>query len=182
MSDPIPADLDDISTPELEEMQAQITTVLARRWAAEAAPARALEVQAEAAVELDQIAVGWRRLHGGIGTPDEPVPWVAPTGAHDSWPRNSWVTHASAVWHNTHPVNSWEPGTTGSRWVRQDDPDPDTGHIAWAVGQDVKVGDERTHDGRLWRAKLDHQTHAGWAPSIHTHAVWADLGPYEEDA
>lgn len=49
--------------------------------------------------------------------------------------------------------------------------------IAWAVGQQVEVGDQRTHGGRVWTAKLAHTTHAGWAPSAATHAVWTDSGP-----
>ena len=53
--------------------------------------------------------------------------------------------------------------------------DPETGEeqiIAWGVGQEVQPGDLRTHDGKTWRAKIDHVTHAGWPPSPATHTVW----------
>ena len=31
-----------------------------------------------------------------------------------------------------------------------------------------------THNGKTWRAKVAHTTHAGWAPSAATHAVWTE--------
>ena len=31
-----------------------------------------------------------------------------------------------------------------------------------------------SHNGKVWRAKMAHTTHAGWAPSAATHAVWAE--------
>ena len=40
----------------------------------------------------------------------------------------------------------------------------------------VSAGDQRTHGGRVWTAKLAHTTHEGWAPSAATHAVWTDSG------
>lgn len=174
-------DLTGLSTTDLEAVRDEATRLLAAAWAVETAQDRAAAVQEEAREALDQIARGWRQGHDGIGSEDDPVAWVAPTGAHDVWPRGSWVVLDGVAWHNPdHPANSWRPGDVGSPWVRQDDPDPDTGHIAWAVGQDVTPGDERTHDGRLWRCKVAHVSHEGWAPSIHTHAVWTDLGPLED--
>lgn len=174
-------DLTGLTTAELEAVRDQVNALLAVAWAVETAQDRAAAVQEEAREALDQIARGWRQGRDGIGSEGDPVAWVAPTGAHDVWPRGSWVVLDGVAWHNPdHPANAWRPGDVGSPWVRQDDPDPDSGHIAWAVGQDVKTGDERTHDGQLWRAKLDHQTHSGWAPSPAAHAVWTDLGPLED--
>lgn len=50
---------------------------------------------------------------------------------------------------------------------------PESGEIiAWDIGQAVQPGDLRTHDGQTWRAKIDHVTHEGWAPSPAAHAVW----------
>ena len=40
------------------------------------------------------------------------------------------------------------------------------------AGQEVQPGDLRTHDGKTWRAKIDHVTHAWWPPSPATHTVW----------
>lgn len=96
-------------------------------------------------------------------------------------------------------LNSWEPGTLGFDgriWEVIDTPEtetetPETGepstsetnsddvpsHKEWAVNLTVRTGEEYTHDGHLWRAKLDHTTHAGWIPSAATYAVWEDLGP-----
>ena len=96
-------------------------------------------------------------------------------------------------------LNSWEPGTLGFDgriWEVIDTPEtetetPETGepstsetnsddvpsHKEWAVNLTVRTGEEYTHDGHLWRVKLDHTTHAGWIPSAATYAVWEDLGP-----
>lgn len=67
--------------------------------------------------------------------------------------------------------NVWEPGTYG--WTEKGQT-PAPGPQAWAVGQVVAVGDLRSHGGKVWRAKVAHTTHAGWAPSAATHAVWAE--------
>lgn len=91
-------------------------------------------------------------------------------------------------------LNVWEPGSPGideRYWVEDEaevsgteenptsetNPSSDSGHREWAVGLSVKTGEEYAHDGHLWRAKLDHTTHAGWIPSAATYAVWEDLGP-----
>lgn len=112
------------------------------------------------------------------------------------------IRHGGKVWRDVldptgDKLNVWEPGSPGideRYWVEdgtgQDDgtggetapssvesSDSDSGHKEWAVGLSVKTGEEYTHDGHLWRAKLDHTTHAGWIPSAATYAVWEDLGP-----
>ena len=51
---------------------------------------------------------------------------------------------------------------TAKPWV-----DPGTDHSAM-----YRQGAHVTHDGKTWRAKIDHVTHAGWTPSLATHAVW----------
>ena len=33
---------------------------------------------------------------------------------------------------------------------------------AWAIGQSVAVGDLRSHNGKVWKAKVAHVTHEGW--------------------
>lgn len=112
------------------------------------------------------------------------------------------IRHGGKVWRDVldptgDKLNVWEPGSPGideRYWVEdgtgQDDgtggetapssvesSGSDSGHKEWAVGLSVKTGEEYTHDGHLWRAKLDHTTHAGWIPSAATYAVWEDLGP-----
>ena len=73
-------------------------------------------------------------------------------------------------------LNIWEPGVFG--WVRKDGtpvPEPEPEIVAWAVGQSVAVGDLRSHDGKVWRAKIAHTTHAGWPPGPATYAVWEEV-------
>lgn len=106
-------------------------------------------------------------------------PWADPGTDHSlMYRQGAYVTYEGRTWLNTHPhLNHWPPGTLNSGWIDVTPApiDEDTGEpqiIAWGVGQDIKVGDLRTHDGKTWRAKIDHVTHEGWAPSPATHAVW----------
>lgn len=107
--------------------------------------------------------------------------------------------HNGKVWRDVldptgDKLNVWEPGSPGideRYWVEDEAevsgteenptsetyPSSDSEHKEWAVGLSVKTGEEYAHDGHLWRAKLDHTTHAGWIPSAATYAVWEDLGP-----
>lgn len=108
--------------------------------------------------------------------------------------------HGGKVWRDVldptgDTLNVWEPGSEGideRYWVEETEPEtPETGetstsetysgdvpsHKEWAVNLTVRTGEEYSHDGHLWRAKLDHTTHAGWIPSAATYAVWEDLGP-----
>lgn len=111
--------------------------------------------------------------------------------------------HNGKVWRDVldptgDKLNVWEPGSPGvdeRYWVEDEtgqendgtgsetapspveSSDSDSRHKEWAVGLSVKTGEEYAHDGHLWRAKLDHTTHAGWIPSAATYAVWEDLGP-----
>lgn len=171
-------DLSGYGVDELEAIQDDVTQRLVDAYAAGSAEERAAEEEERHLQRLGGIAAAWRRRHGGIGSPEDPVPWVMPEGSHDVWPAGSWVTHDGVTYTTQHHANSWEPGTPNSQWVRQDEPDED-GLIPWAAGQWVEVDDLRTHDGRIWRAKQDHETHVGWEPSIHTHAVWEDMGPVD---
>lgn len=113
---------------------------------------------------------------------DTAQPWVNPGTDHARMYRQGdYVTHNGKTWLSRHPfLNHWEPGSAGVDgriWldVTPAPIDEETGEpqiIAWGVGQDIKVGDLRTHDGQTWRAKVDHVTHEGWVPSPATHAVW----------
>lgn len=71
-------------------------------------------------------------------------------------------------------MNVWTPGDLNAPWelVVAEGTEP-----AWESGISVTVGMVVTHNGHRWEARLAHTTHAGWEPSINTHAVWTDLGP-----
>ena len=171
-------DVTQLTTEELAALRDAVAVELGNRWAAESAQERAEAEEVEHAQRMDRIAASWWAAHGGAGTQDEPVPWTSPQGPHRVYPLGAVVAHGGKVWRNDHPANSWEPGTTGAMWVDITPTEP--GEIpAWGVGQDVKVGDLRTHDGQVWRCKLAHVTHEGWPPSVHTHAVW-EPAPEEE--
>jgi hypothetical protein len=109
--------------------------------------------------------------------------WQSPSSPADVYPKDYIVEHGGKVWKNTHPFNSWEPGTTNSQWIEvipEPPTDPDTGEpgiVEWGVGQDVAVGDIRSYAGNKWEAKIAHVTHDGWPPGPDTYAVWLDLGP-----
>ena len=106
------------------------------------------------------------------------------------WPAGGLLLDGGKVWRNitTVPLTTAPSGFPGvpSQWDRlfvevvlspDPDPDPEPGILAWAVGQQVEVGDQRTHNGRVWTAKLAHTTHSGWEPSASAYAVWTDSGP-----
>lgn len=110
---------------------------------------------------------------------DTAKPWQDPGTDHSlMYRQGAYVTHEGKTWLNTHPsLNHWSPGTLNSGWIDVTPApiDEETGEeqiIAWDIGQAVKVGDLRTHDGKTWRCKTAHTTHAGWPPSAATHAVW----------
>ena len=112
----------------------------------------------------------------GVGTA---VPWADPGTDHSAMYRQgAYVTHEGKTWLNTHPhLNHWEPGTLNGGWIDVtpapiDEETVESQIIAWGVGQEVQPGDLRAHDGKTWRAKVEHVTHAGWSPSSATHAVW----------
>lgn len=122
--------------------------------------------------------------------PDAEVPATVPTMADYAgiWPAGQLLSDGGKIWRNatTVPLTTPPSGFPGapSQWTRlfvehggAIDPEPEPGVLAWAVGQQVEVGDKRTHGGRVWTAKLAHTTHAGWPPSAAARAVWTDSGP-----
>lgn len=164
---------------------------------AEADTAQALA--AEQTARLDDLAArvaaleAWRASLAAAepDAPDAPT-WdqLQPPGW---WLHNGLLSDGGKTWRNvsgtviTTPPSGFPDG--GAPWVGRlfvevagdtdpdPDPEPEPGILAWAVGQQVEEGDKRTHNGRVWTAKLDHTTHAGWAPSAATYAVWTDSGP-----
>ena len=114
------------------------------------------------------------------GDPYQPV-----TGTHDAYPPGSIVEGNAGEYHRSTAWASHTPGTTGAPWERVwPDGDgwtttpPATGPLVWAVGIAAVAGETvLSHEGRLWRCKVTHVTHAGWVPSAATYAVWTDIGP-----
>lgn len=110
------------------------------------------------------------------------APWTDPGTDHSAMYRQgAYVVHQGKTWLSRHPgLNSWEPGAPGVDgriWLDVSPPpiDEETGEeqiIEWGVGQEVRPGDLRTHDGQTWECILAHTTHEGWPPGPDTHTVW----------
>ena len=145
------------------------------------------------AAKLDSIEERLARIEAHLWPPVDPdadVPATVPTMADYAgiWPAGQLLSDGGKVWRNVTgvPLTTAPSGFPGapSQWTRMfvehggaPEPEPGPGILAWEVGQQVEVGDKRTHGGRVWTAKLTHTTHEGWAPSAATHAVWTDSGP-----
>ena len=166
-------DLDHLTTltdAEARDLLAAVYAEVQRRDAIAKAPA-----QAEALATRYAAAIGRKD-----GDPYQPV-----TGAHDAYLPGSIVEGNAGEYHRSTALASHAPGTTGAPWERVwPDGDgwtttpPAAGPLVWAVGISA-VADTTvvSHEGRLWRCKVTHVTHAGWVPSAATHAVWTDIGP-----
>lgn len=90
----------------------------------------------------EQVAVGTRRTYDGV--------LYQALQAH--------VTQAG-----------WEPPSVPALWaVVQDEPQPDV----WQPGVLYAAGDERMHDGKLYRCLQPHTSQAGWEPP-NVPALWA---------
>ena len=165
-------DLDHLTTltdAEARDLLARVYAEVQRRDAIAQAPA-----QAEALAATYAAAVGRKD-----GDAYQPV-----TGAHDSYPPGFIVSDGG----NHYRATAWAshaPGTTGAPWERVwADGDgwtttpPAAGPLVWAVGISAVAGETVvSHEGRLWRCKVTHVTHAGWVPSAAAYTVWTDIGP-----
>lgn len=175
-------DLDGMTDQELAELTEAANVELQRRRAMADAPQRAQQAKQRAEERLDQIAAGYLVARDGYsGVPEAAPAWVQPTGPHSWYPRGWCVTHGGKLWRSVISGNAHEPdgGDHGQAWVEiVSEPEPGQ-YLPWGPGQEVVVGDLRTHAGRLWSAKVDHTTHVGWEPSVHTYAVWEDMGPVD---
>ena len=145
------------------------------------------------AVTLTDVLARLARIEAHLWPPVDPgaePPAEVPTMADYAgvWPAGQLLSDGGKVWRNVAgvPLTTPPSGFPGapSQWghlfvevTAAPEPEPEPGVLAWAVGQTVTVGDKRTHNGRVWTAKLAHTTHEGWAPSAATHAVWTDSGP-----
>lgn len=78
-----------------------------------------LELKLYRVVQAHTTQEGWEppttpALFARVALPDEILPWVQPTGAHDSYQLGDRVTHKGQTWESTHNgANSWEPGVYG---------------------------------------------------------------------
>lgn len=139
------------------------------------------ETIANAPAQVERISRAWADASGR----QDGDPWTQPVGAHDVWATDAVCQWPVGTYWQATSATAHEPGTTGAPWVRvwpdgprwTTTPPSAAGPIPWAIGQQIKAGDKRTHGGRVWTAKLAHTTHAGWPPSAATHAVWTDNGP-----
>ena len=169
-------DLTTLTDADLHDLSARIAAEWERR--------RASAVTDQAVTEvITGLQDAGKLTPPAAGTDTETAkPWVDPGADHSAMYRQgAYVTHQGKTWLSRHPgLNHWEPGVAGVDgriWldVTPAPIDEETGEpqiIAWDIGQEVQAGDLRTHDGKTWRAKIDHVTHAGWSPSLATHAVW----------
>ena len=163
-------DLTTLTDTEARDLLARVYADIQRRDAIAQAPA-----QAEALAATYAAAIG--RKDGD--------PWTQPTGAHNAHADGAIVTHGGQHYRSTHSGNAWEPGALNAPWepVWPDGDGwtttpPAAGPLVWAVGISA-VADTTvvSHEGRLWRCKVTHVTHAGWVPSASAYAVWTDIGP-----
>lgn len=171
----------DLPDEDLEEWRLAIFEEIYRRQVLQEAATKAAEIEEKSERELDDLSAGYLRARDGKMSSDDPADWVQPDGPHNAYPKNWPVSHQGKIWRSIVPCNDHEPGTDhGQAWVEVV-PEPPAGeYTPWGTGQVVQVEDLRTHNGKLWRAKVDHTTHIGWEPSAAAHAVWEDLGPVPE--
>lgn len=170
-------DLAALNDADLDALRLAVLLEQERRNLLVQAPAAAVELATRYAA-----AIGRKE-----GDPYQPV-----TGAHDSYPPGFIVSDGG----NHYRATAWAshaPGTTGAPWERvwangngwTTTPPAAAGPLAWAVGISAvgpadpggKPQTVVSHEGRLWRCKVTHVTHAGWVPSAAAYTVWTDIGP-----
>lgn len=159
----------------------------------EAAPAVS-EGQAEIIRDL--------REQGTITDPapeGEVAPWRDPGTDHSRmYLLGDRVSHGGKVWTSrVNGLNSWEPGAPGvysNVWEADPDPEPDPAPetptegekegtdtpgdsvpvTEFKPGEQVKVGDLRTYNGKTYRVLKPHTTALHWAPDV-AHSLWTEV-------
>lgn len=159
-------DLSVLSDTELDGLLDDVKAEVSRRVVVANAPARIREINQQV-LNASGIAPG--------------DPWDKKMRTRGGYSKGWTVTHRDGiVFESQIDNNVWEPGDPADpqtgRWWAPRLPEPEPGEVLpWAPGQNVTAGDRRSHDGKVWRAKIAHATHVGWAPSVHTHAVWEEV-------
>ena len=98
--------------------------------------------------------------------------WVAPVGAHDSYPEGWEVTHNGKLWTSLIAGNVFEPGVSGWREVTADGSpsewvQPTGAHDAYPVGAEV------LHDGKRWVSLVDANV---WRPgAAGSETLWEEV-------
>lgn len=120
--------------------------------------------------------------------------WVAPVGAHDSYPEGWEVAHSGKVWRSLVTGNVWEPGdltipTHAMLWEEvvveepeepegptepEEPTEPETPSVQEWNGSSVTYlsGDLVTFNGATYRCITGHTSQAGWTPAA-VPALWA---------
>ncbi|MCZ7539702.1 MAG: hypothetical protein M5U29_07315 [Anaerolineae bacterium] len=105
---------------------------------------------------------------------DDPWPFVAPTGAHDSYPLGARVLHTGHIWTSLIDANVWEPGTVGTEnlWHCEDCEPPAADEwapwVAYTIGQRVFYG------GLEYECRQSHTSQPGWEPP-NVLALWLPI-------
>jgi len=143
----------------VEGLPTQVWVV--RPWTAEELTAQqeaataAAQAEADRAI-LDAIAYTSETAH------TEGEAWVAPTGAHDAYPKDAAVTHAGKDWESLTAANVWEPGVSGWREVVGE------GYPAWVqptgAHDDYDVGAIVSHNGSDWISTAASNV---WEPGVY---------------
>lgn len=114
----------------------------------------------------------WRPDVAGWRDPRDVPTWSQPVAAEDAWPLDAIVFWRGKKWQSNVPANVWEPGASGiTQWDDVTETPPTTGPAQWEAGQTYAIGDEREHEGVLYRCRQPHTSLAIYPPPI-VPALW----------
>ena len=91
--------------------------------------------------------------------------WVAPTGAHDAYPKGATVSHGGRAWKSLVDANVWQPGVSGWResWGQQQ-----AGYPAWVQPTGAHdaygIGDRVSFEGANYESLIAANV---WSPSVY---------------
>lgn len=115
------------------------------------------------------LGAGWALDQSQIPPADQMIStsamekWMQPTGAHDAYPKNRWVTHAGYNYYSLIDANVWEPSPQSTLWQISPLPPP----LPWVqptgAQNAYKINDEVTHTypGRSethWKSRINANT------------------------
>lgn len=157
-------DLKDLTLNELQELLGNAQEELAARTLAE-----------QYSAKIDQVIREYSNAAGRDLA--EGAEYVAPTGAHDAYPKGSIVTHDGKTWKATRAGANGEPGESPD-WIEVV---PEGVIPQWEqrhAGSAYEPGALVEHDGHVWRNDLD-AVENGHMPGV-PHSGWTDLGPVDD--